>query len=387
MIETSRSCDTSTVPPAEKRVVWAELFFDLVFVLAITQVSSLLHADLTWSGAGRALLAFIPIYWAWVGTSVHANTHDVDNPLDRLGVFAVGLCGLLMALAVPHAYGDRGALFGAGYLTARIVLALLVTRGPLAGANHFTVAAAVTGPLMLAGGVLDRPARVALWGLAAAIDLATPALVRRRLSRVSFNAEHLPERFGLLLIIALGEAIASVGLPASRAHHLTAGTITAVAGAYLLACGLWWVYFHFAADAIRHGLATAVIRGDVVREVLAYAHLGFVGGVIAAAVGLGEVVLHPGDRLPASVTALLFGGCALFLGTFGFTRWRLFRKRSTTRVTAAVILLATMPAGPRVPGLAALAIVVTVVAALNVYEYVRVRRHGDITRVRDAAAA
>ena len=103
-------------------------------------------------------------------------------------------------------------------------------------------------------------------------------------------------------------------------------------------------------------------------------------GLITVAVGLGEVTLHPGDRLPASVTALLFGGCALFLATFGFTRWRLFRKRSTTRLTAAVVVLAAMPAGPHVPGLAALAIVVTVVAALNVYEYVQVRRHGDITR-------
>src|SRR5690349_2267344 len=101
------------MPDQEKRVAWVELFFDLVFVVAVTQVSGLLHADHSWAGVLRAVVVFIPIYWAWVGMTMHANLHDVDQTSTRLGVFTVGLCGLFMAVALPGAYGSRGLLFGA----------------------------------------------------------------------------------------------------------------------------------------------------------------------------------------------------------------------------------------------------------------------------------
>jgi low temperature requirement protein LtrA len=113
---------------SEKRVTWAELFFDLVFVFAVTQVSALLHHDPSWAGAGRALIVFVPVWWAWVGTTVHANRHDVDNPRDILGIFALGLGSLGLALAVPQAYAERGWLFGAAYLFLRLVLGVLVFR-------------------------------------------------------------------------------------------------------------------------------------------------------------------------------------------------------------------------------------------------------------------
>jgi Predicted membrane protein len=108
---------------AEKRVTWAELFFDLVFVFAITQVSELLHHDHSWAGVGRALIVFVPVWWAWVGTTIHANRHDVDTVHDTLGIFVVGLGSLGMALALPGAYGDRGVLFGAAYLSAYAAVA------------------------------------------------------------------------------------------------------------------------------------------------------------------------------------------------------------------------------------------------------------------------
>src|SRR5687767_4448351 len=98
--------ETVAEPKAEeKRVTWAELFFDLVFVFAVTQISHLLHDHHDWAGVGRAVVVFVPLWWAWVGTSIHANTHDVDNPIDRIGIFAVGLCSLFMALALTDPYG------------------------------------------------------------------------------------------------------------------------------------------------------------------------------------------------------------------------------------------------------------------------------------------
>ncbi len=357
----------------EKRVTWAELLFDLVFVFAITQLSGLLHHDHSWAGVARTLIAFVPIYWAWVGTSIHANTHDVDRALDRIGVFGVALCALFMALAAPLAYEEHGVLFAASYLVARVILAALVFRGTTIALNPFSVAVFVSGPLLLAGGFTHGTARILLWALAAAVDLSTPRLLRGRLLHLRFDPSHLPERFGLFLIIALGESVVATGAPAAEGREIGAGVMGAVAGSFVLICGLWWVYYHFGASAIRHALTTAEVQSDVVRQVLSYGHLSFIAGIVALASALAEVVEHPGDHLRLDIAALLFGGCALYLATFGYTRWRMFRLWSVYRLSAAGVILALLPLAPLVPALAALYALAAVVIALNAVEYAVVR--------------
>jgi low temperature requirement protein LtrA len=359
--------------PQEKRVTWAELFFDLVFVFAVTEVSTLLHEDHSWSGILRALVVFVPIWWGWVGTSVHANTHDVDNPVDRIGIFAVGLASLFMAMATPYAYENRGLLFGLSYLALRIVLAALVFRGPRMTVNAFSVGLLVTGPLLTIGGLVhDENVRLAIWGLAALVDLATPRLTRRRLALIHFEPSHLPERFGLFLIIALGESIVGIGLRA--ANDLNPARGFAVAAAFVLACALWWVYFVFAAGAVRHAVATAAIQTDIIRPVLAYGHLAFVGAIIAVAVGLAEVVTDPLHHLHGGGAGLLYGGTALYLVTFGYTRWRMFHTLSVPRLTTAALVLVLLPVALFAPALAALAVLAAVVSGLNAFEYAAVRR-------------
>lgn len=363
--------------PAEKRVTNAELFFDLVFALCVTQVSALLHAHHDWAGAGRALILFVPLYWAWVGTSVQASTHDVDNPPDRITIFAAGLGGLFMALAVPQAYGARGLLFGGAYLGVRLVLAGRMARLHATLLGPFGVGAAVTGPLLVLGGLLHGHARIVLWALAAAIDLATPALARRRLAAsVRIHPGHLPERFSLFVLIALGETIVSVGAPVAGLPRQTGAELVAVAVSFVLIAALWWVYFAYAADAMRHAVTTAVIQTDMVRQVLSYAHLSFIGAIIALAVGLTESVEHPGHRLSAGGAGLLVGGCALYLATFGYTRWRMFRLHSTTRLVAAGGLLALLPAALLLPALASLSLTAGLLVALNIWEHVRIHRRG-----------
>jgi low temperature requirement protein LtrA len=361
-------------PIPDKRVTWAELLFDVVFVFAITQVSALLHEDHSWGGVGRALVVFVPIWWAWVGTTIHANTHDVDTLPDRLGIFAAGLCSLFMALAVTGAYGERGVLFGASYLVLRFVLAALVFRGwrniPV---NSFSVGLLVTGPLLLAGGLVDGPARVALWATAAVVDLVTPRLVRSRLARVRFHPAHLPERFGLFLILALGESVVAIG-GAATVEAAGAGRLLAVGTAFAFGCALWWTYFVRAASAMHHAVATAAIQTDVVRPVLAYGHLLFVAGIIAVAVGLGESVAHPLDHLHLDAAALLVGGTALYLATFGYTRWRMFRKVSTTRLAAAAACLPVLPLDLVLPGVVTVLVLLAVVVALNVVEEALISR-------------
>ncbi|MFE2323549.1 low temperature requirement protein A [Streptomyces sp. NPDC059385] len=363
----------------EKKVAWSELFFDLVLVFAVTQVSALLHHDHGWSGTGRAVIAFVPIYWVWVGNTVYSNTHDAERPLNRIALFAAGLCGLMMALALPEAFGDRGLLFAGAYFCARLLLAALAhVPGRRPTPTPAVLSVLISGPLLLAGGVLDGGARIGLWALAAAVDLAAPRLTRRNMMRLDFESGHLAERFGLFVMIALGESIVAVGAPVASAPELGAGSLTAVAVAFTLVCSLWWVYFHLAASAVRHGLETAAVRADVARQVLSYGHLSLIASVIAVAVGMAEAVAHPGQRLPLGVAALLYGGCALYLATFGYTRWHLFRSWSVTRLVAAAVTLALLPPAALLPSLGALALLTALVTVLNLTELALVRTRGGL---------
>ncbi|GLZ79808.1 low temperature requirement protein A [Actinorhabdospora filicis] len=363
---------------AERRVSWAELFFDLIFVFAVTQVSALLLSGHSPAGVARALVVLVPVYWVWIGTSVFINTRGTDRPLERLGVFGVGLCSLLMALAIPDAYGERGVWFGVAYLVARAIIAAMTFMGVPLLLNPVGISLFTSGPLLIVGGFLDGRARWILWGLAALIDLSTPRLTRKRLLRLKFDAPHLAERFGLLVIIALGESIVAIGAPLASAKHVAAGAIAGVAVAFVIAVGLWWVYFNYAADAVRHALATTEIKTDLVRQVLTYGHFLFIAGIIAVAVGLDEAVAHYSHRLPVAVVALLYGGCALYLGTFGYTRWAMFRKVATWRLTGAGLAVLLAPVAVFVPAIAAMGILAALLVALNAWEYRNVTRTGRV---------
>ena len=369
--------------PTEKRVTWAELFFDLVLVFAITRIATLLHADHSWTGVGLALIVFVPTYWAWVGTSVHANLHDTDNTVDRAGILTLALCALFMAVALPDAYGETGLLFGGAYFAHRAILAVLYFRGRPITLVTPLVAACVSGPLMLFGGLLPTPTRTVLWGLAAVVDLATPRILRPRMTTLIFDTGHLVERFGLFVIIALGESVVNIGAAAAGLPDLTGLTLIAVAASFVLAGALWWVYFVYATSAIRHALATAQIQTDIVRPVLSWAHLSFVGAIIAVAVGLVEVVAHPDHHLDLDTAALLFGGVGLYLATFGYTRYRMFRTWSKTRLSTAAVVLILLPLAPTVPALAALSGLTLVVVALNVIEWAMVTRTTVVQDPRD----
>ena len=360
-----------------RRVTWAELFFDVVYVFVITQVTELLRLDHGPKGLLQALVVFVPVYWAWVGTSVYADTHNVDALLDRLGLLVVGMASLFMALAMPGAYGSRGLLLGGSYFAARIILALLALRGPFRRVprNPYNVALLISGPLMFAGGFVNGPARIAFWFTAGAVDLLTPRLLRKELARIPFDAAHLPERYGLFFIIALGESVILVGAVAA-ARPLTPLRLIAVASAYGLAFSLWWVYFHLAARAIQQAMERATVRTEIMRPVLTYGHLFFVGSVVAIAVGLAEVVEEPWHELHADTLGLLAGGTAIYLATFAYTRWRMYHRTSWERLSGAIASLVLIPVGIFVPAVIAVLLLIAVVVVVNVREARRVRQAG-----------
>jgi low temperature requirement protein LtrA len=246
-------------------------------------------------------------------------------------------------------------------------------------ATPWGVSIAVTGPLLVLGGLVHGTAREAIWGLAAALDLATPTLFQRRLRRMHIDADHLAERFGLFLLIALGESVVAV-TTSTDPHHLTVAQAVAIAAAFALCAGLWWVYFHFAADAMRYALATAEVQLDITRFVLSFGHLAFIGSVIVVAVGLHETVHDPAHHLSLTVAALLYGGTATYLATFGFTRWAMFRQVSTTRLSAAAVVLVLLPAAPHLAGVISVLALAVVLTALNLAEYIQVQQRTSLVQ-------
>jgi low temperature requirement protein LtrA len=373
-------------PEQERQVNWAELFFDLVFVFAVTEVSALLTRDHTWAGLLRALVVFVPLYWLWVGTSFQANQRDVSGPRARLALFAVALAAVFMALAVPQAFGERGLLYAGAYWAGRLALGVplghRVWRERAVPANPHVVAVLVTGPLLVAGAWVHGPGREAIWGLAALTDLSSLTVLRSRLIGMRFDAAHLAERFGLFVLIALGESVVAIGGSAQADGRLPVQVGAAVAAAFAVSCGLGWVYFHFASDAMRHALATASVPLDVARLVLSYAHLSFIGAIIMVAVGMRGAVHDPGRPLGWPLTGLLLGGAALYLATFGFTRWIMFRLTSVTRLAAAAVVLLVLPVAPYLNGLADLTGLAIVIAVLNAVELASVDRIGWRARLR-----
>jgi low temperature requirement protein LtrA len=364
-------------PESGKRVSWAELYFDLVFVVAVTRVSAFIEHDHSWGGVLRAVIVFVPVYWLWVGMAIQTNQQDTSRVILRLRLFAVALAAVFMAASLDDSYGRLGLLFAVAYWSGRIVLAL--PQIPLFRArraillNPVTVSVLFTGPLLVVGALVHGDAREVLWAVAAVLDLSTPRLLRRRMAGMRVDSGHLAERFGLFVLIALGESVVSV---TTVTGNLDVATGFAIAAAFMLSAGLWWVYFHFAADAVRHALATAQVQLDITRLVLSYGHLAFIAAIIIVAVGLHDSVAAPTHALSWAVTGLLFGGTALYLATFGYTRWAMFRLVSWTRLSGAATVLVLMLFAPHVPALAALFALAVVLAVLNAVELAMVEQMG-----------
>ncbi len=353
----------------EKKVAWAELFFDLVFVYAVTRSSELLQEDHSPIGMLQALVVFIPVYWVWGGTTMHANLHDADNTRDRIGIFAVGACGLLLAISLPHAWHDMGLWFGCAYWAARLILLLMVTgRENRIAFITFTVGSVLTGPLLVVGGLLhDETLRLVIWAAAAVIDLSVPWLARRRLADVPFQPDHLTERFGLLIIIALGETVVST---AAGAEHLDWLHLVTLLLAFTMLCGLWWVYFAFGPATVQAALEESENRIELIRPVLSYGHLSLIAGIVAIAAGIGQAVANPAEPLPLDTAILLFGGTMLYLVTFAFTRWRLFQTLAVPRLSAATGILVLFLLSTQVAAVYSVTLLAVALIILNMVESV-----------------
>jgi low temperature requirement protein LtrA len=380
-----------------------ELFFDLVFVFAVTQLSGLLVSHLTVTGAVETLFLLLVVWWAWVYTTWMTNWYDPDSTLVRLVLIGVMLLSLLMAIAIPEAFGDQALLFAAGYAGLQIGRNLFVARTtrpdtPLADTFHRILLWSVaTGVLWVAGGLMggERPEQALIWTAALALDYAGPAAGywlpgRGRAAATDWEIEptHFAERFQLFIIIALGESIVVTGLTASRLDVDPART-AAIAIAFLQAAALWWLYFDYVASIAQVRLDhSGRQRGALARDAYTYGHLPMVAGIIAAAVGAELVIAHPGATLHRPELAALAGGPALYLLGHVEFRLRMAGSLSGKRLGAAVAVLVCGVVGLAVPALACAILILLVLVVLIAAETAsgaRRRRRGEpspIDRVR-----
>jgi low temperature requirement protein LtrA len=359
----------------DERVSPLELFFDLVFVLAITQCTALMAHDTTWGGLGKGLLVLGVLWWAWVGYAWLTSVVDPEDSVVRLIVIATMAALLVVALCVPHAFGDTALLFACAYTAVRalhIALFFLSSRNDRAlRSSVWALAAgsAISSVLLIAAsfaGGFEAP----LWALAIALDMAGPFV---------FGADgwqlvpsHFAERHGLIVLIALGESIVAIG--AGSAHAVGAGVVTAAVVGTLVVAGLWWLYFDVIALVAARRLAHATAgreRNTIARDSFSYLHFPMVAGIVLVALGLKKTLADVGSHLHVVPASALLGGTALYLLAQVAFRWRNVHRFSLTRLLVAAVCVALLPLAIHVPALATIAILAGVLLVLIVYERVR----------------
>ncbi len=381
-------------PGEDQRASSLELFYDLVFVFAITQVSHVLLRDLTWQGVWHAALALMVVWWAWNYTTWVTNELDPDAVAVRLLLLAIMLASLLMAVAIPDAFGDRALLFAGSYVAIQVGRHLFLTfvvadAGTIerTRSGHILAWFVAAGLLWLVGGFAGGSARTVLWLAALAIDYVAPLAVywlpgRERLTGDTWEVEtsHFAERFQLFIIIALGETIVITGATtADLPLDLARGVAFVLA--FLSTASLWWLYFTYVAAIAERRLELAdEDRTSLARDGYTYLHVVLVAGIIVSAVGDELVIAHPTDTLPAEEVAALVAGPALYLLGHALFRLRMAGTVSWKRLTGAAACLLVGALGSFLPALALGTLLVAILVAVIVSEHVaawRRRRRGE----------
>ena len=340
-----------------QRVTFMELFFDLVYVLAVTQLSRLLLEGLSVRGAAHTLLLFLAVWGAWIYNAWFTNWFHPDRRAVRLVLVAVMLASLLMSATVPEAFGERGLVFAGAYVAMQVGRTIFVVAAlgeePGLRRNFQRVLAwlVTSGALWLAGGLGHNTAQKALWVAAVVVDYAgpmcgffTPGLGRSQTTDWTITGAHLAERCQLFLIVTLGESILVTGATFGELPFSVA-TVAAFVVAFLGSVALWWIYFDRSAEAASQVISAAADPGRLGRSALTYFHMPMVAGIIVTAVGDELTIAHPGGHASVATVVTLLGGPALFLAGHVLFKRVVFGVLSGSRLVAILALAALVPLG------------------------------------------
>ncbi|ADJ16711.1 low temperature requirement protein A [Halalkalicoccus jeotgali] len=359
----------------EQDVTPLELFFDLVFVFAFTQVTGFLVDHLTWTGMIRGAALFAALWWAWVTYSWLTGAVPAEERLPaRLVILTAMSAMLIVALAVPDAFGDDGVLFGVAYFVVRalhVVLYAVATPPETRDAVLRAAPGFLGGPaLLVVAGLFDGPLAGGLWIAALAIDYGIVFV--RGVEGFHVNVGHFVERHRLVLIIALGESLIAIGVGAEELLLSTDVVLAALFGIALI-IALWWLYFDYVVLAAEQTLAAASGHDQtrMARDSYSYIHLLMVGSIIFIALGIEQTVAHVSEPLGTVAAAALFGGAALYLLGHNAFRYRDHGNISLERLVVTIITLMLLPVAVRVPAIVALGGITMLFIGLAAYETVR----------------
>jgi low temperature requirement protein LtrA len=326
-------------PGAEAKVSNVELFFDLVFVFAVTQLSHTLLKDISWHNALQVGVLFLAVWWVWIYTSWVTNWLDPDHTPVRTALFLLMLAGLVLSISIPQAFGERGLMFAAAYVAmqaGRSLFMLWALRGvnPANFRNFQRILSwsVLSGAFWLAGGLHEGETRLALWIAALVLEYCGPALGfrvpglgRSTTAEWDIDGGHLAERCSLFIIIALGESLLVTG--ATFEHSLMDGpTIAAFLSAFVASAAMWWLYFDTGAARGSHSIEHADDPGRLARLAYTYLHLMIVAGIIVSAVADEMTLAHPLGAADGRSAAMIVAGPLLYVAGNG-----LFKRAYTGR--------------------------------------------------------
>lgn len=362
-----------------------ELFFDLAYVFAFSQLVGVLVHDPTWGGAGEAALLFGLLWLPWQQLTWAANAVSGNGRPIRSIFLAATVISVPMAAATSTALEGGGPVFAvalAGIMALGFwIQTMSATRGTgfHRAVRRWIVPNVVAIVVLVAGSSVDGSARMAMWLVSIAVTLL--AMILAGQGEWVVRAGHMAERHGLIVIIALGEVIVAIGLPVVDSltddEGLPARTVLALVVSGLFACLLWWGYFDRPGPALEHraeGLATDVERGRYVRDVYTWAHAPIVAGIVVAAAAVEEIALHPTDPIGTGFRTMLAGGMALIVGGVAAAIWRAFHAVTGERLVAALAIAATVALTGDLDGVAVLVLVVVILFVTLAVEHVRIER-------------
>jgi low temperature requirement protein LtrA len=363
----------------EERVLPLELFFDLVFVLALTQCTTLMSNDPTWEGVGRGMLLLGLLWWSWVGYAWLTSVLDPEEGGVRIALFAAMASFLIAAICLPEAFGGLATEFAVAYAAVRIaqIALFLIASQDDPGLRRsiwgLAVSTAISITLLVAGSFLDPGPRAAVWGIALLLDMGGPYVF----GSVGWHLVpgHFAERHGLIIIIALGESIVAIGVGAGV--EMTWGIAGAATLGIALLAGLWWIYFDLVALVSARRLASVPegkAQNELARDSYSYIHFILVAGIILVALGLKKTLGGVDDPLDTVTAFALLGGTAVYLLGLVAFRYRHVKTVNWRRLGLAVILLALIPAATDLPSLASVAIAA---ALLWILIWLETRRYGE----------
>ena len=380
------------LPVAEEaRVAPIELFFDLVFVFSLTQVTALMADDLTGRGIVRGLLVLALLWWSWVGYAWLANVVQAEEGLARVAVFGAMAAMFVLAVTVPEAFKDRdGGLHGPvvvafAYLAVRVLhlVMFFVLSGDDAGLRRqvWKFAPSVVGStaVLLVASQLDGTAQTLTWVAALVVDYVGTILGGASGWRVR-SASHFAERHGLILIVALGESIVAIGVAVAELP-ISWPIIAASVLGLTVAASLWWAYFDVVSIVAERMLrrAEGEERARLARDAYSYLHMPMVAGIVLVALGMKKVLEYVGDTkhhelsdpLPLLPLGALYGGVSLYLLAQSAFKYRTWHRVTGRRLVVAVLLGALIPVARELPALAALGLLASVLVAMIASEAVQ----------------